>query len=178
MILFGRDKLPEVINLALGKKLLFAIIAIVIIVVICIAAGIIVLNNGDKDNGGTAEAHDYWYYIDYSDYASSTATNGWISGDGDNPSDALVQSLGAGNSEIDGNWIDSINGVAPIFTVSGESWYTWVWTGSQWNGDDTLGLGEPNATVFYIGITTFDEDNNYAAALDPNTTDISGDNHP
>ncbi|AIZ56120.1 hypothetical protein Mpt1_c02200 [Candidatus Methanoplasma termitum] len=143
--------------MALGKKLLIAIVAIVIIVIICIAAGIIVLNK-DKDNKNE-NTTTYWYYINYSDDATSTGN--WFTGTGNNASEALIHTLDASGIEnsISGAWITSINGVEPSFDVDSKSWYTWVWdeTGSEWTlGEGELGLEEPGATIFYLGVTTID----------------------
>jgi len=155
------------------KKYIITIVAVVIVVIVICAAGVVLLkkdnnsNSGSNDGSGSTEAK-YWYYLDYGDNQSSTAQNGWVSADsGDTPADGLSEVTDCSINTAYGT-IESINGVAPDWATTNESWGIWVWNSptTQWQ-DSPVMLGNSTDTVFYIGVTAFDS-TTYEPMLDPN----------
>jgi len=162
---------------AKSKRNLLIVVCVIVIIIICAAAAYVLLknNNNDNNNNNNGNETQYWYYLDY---GSDNSQNGWISASSsDNPQDAFTSTLDEKGITYDidsGGWINAINDIAPVFAVSQESWYLWVWEDNSWQESPST-LSDSKDTTFFIGISTFTEDSDgylTIPALDPNA--VSG----
>jgi hypothetical protein len=153
-----------------------AIVFLVVGILVGAAAGAAIgylMWNGSGNNDAAQET-TYWYYIDYGNYESSDAQNGWISAKSDNVVNGLIKALGETKNVIDNEsgFITSINGVEPIWTETGENWGSWLWTSNSNNISfgkwaEGPGLDITQGIFFYIGVASWDPVT-YALVTDPN----------
>jgi len=171
------------------------VVCLIVGILIGVGVGFAMWHNSSDNNNSTEET--YWFYIDYNGNQNSadSATSGWISAQSDNALDAFNQALQdsgltsttdttstapSGSYSLgnygDPSWINSINGIYPDWSTTGESWGSFVLTVDA-NSDasalyniwmPTAGLGVSIGSVFYVTATTFDE--NTSLPVLPDTT--------
>ena len=151
----------------MAGKIIIAVIAVVVVALVGVAVFVAINANNDKGDDTT-----YWFFVDYGTFEDSNRVSQWYSTtEGSNASEALKKALHTAGIiyEIDDNWIISIQDVEPIWTLTGDSWYTWPWkeVDSTWEAQ-TLGLSEAGKTIFYVAITGSGPAPDYTLTFDPN----------